>query len=197
MLNALCQWVIFLKANGKSLNSHQVYCCLINAYSYVNMDFCFLSSLHNTALRSLVVSYDIVCQWSIHLWERMRRYPHDLHINTASDVQFQFLVPKFHLPAHIMACQTKFSFNFNHNVGRTDGEAPERGWSHINPVALSTREMGPGHRRDTLDDHFGDWNWKKTCLMGEYSWFTYVTYSDLLIYRRIITSEDSGSCGRV
>ncbi|KAG1828772.1 hypothetical protein DFJ58DRAFT_848924 [Suillus subalutaceus] len=22
--------------------------------------------------------------------------------------------------------------------------------------------MGPGTRRDTLDDHFGNWNWKKT-----------------------------------
>lgn len=51
-------------------------------------------------------------------------------------------------------------------VGRTDGEAPERGWSHINPVATSTREMGPGSRRDTLDDHFSDWNWKKTTGMG-------------------------------
>ncbi|TFK61214.1 hypothetical protein BDN72DRAFT_778493, partial [Pluteus cervinus] len=51
-------------------------------------------------------------------------------------------------------------------VGRTDGEAPERGWSHINPIALSTCEMGPGSRRDTLDDHFGDLNWKKTYQMG-------------------------------
>lgn len=26
--------------------------------------------------------------------------------------------------------------------------------------------MGPGCRRDTLDDHFGDWNWKKTVGLG-------------------------------
>ncbi|EDR04377.1 uncharacterized protein LACBIDRAFT_304593 [Laccaria bicolor S238N-H82] len=26
--------------------------------------------------------------------------------------------------------------------------------------------MGPGSRRDTLDNHFGAWNWKKTKLMG-------------------------------
>ncbi|KAG1872496.1 hypothetical protein DFJ58DRAFT_677370 [Suillus subalutaceus] len=25
---------------------------------------------------------------------------------------------------------------------------------------------GPGNRRDTLDDHFGDWNWKKIILLG-------------------------------
>ncbi|KAG5651245.1 hypothetical protein H0H81_009341, partial [Sphagnurus paluster] len=28
-------------------------------------------------------------------------------------------------------------------------------------MASSTREMGPGSRRDTLDDHFGDRNWAK------------------------------------
>ncbi|KAG1788560.1 uncharacterized protein HD556DRAFT_1447770 [Suillus plorans] len=26
--------------------------------------------------------------------------------------------------------------------------------------------MGPGSRRDTLDDHFGDWNWKKSVGLG-------------------------------
>jgi hypothetical protein len=26
--------------------------------------------------------------------------------------------------------------------------------------------MGPGARRDTLDDHFGDWNWKKITMLG-------------------------------
>jgi hypothetical protein len=26
--------------------------------------------------------------------------------------------------------------------------------------------MGPGHRRDVMDDHFGDSNWRKTAKMG-------------------------------
>jgi hypothetical protein len=33
-------------------------------------------------------------------------------------------------------------------------------------MAASTREMGPGSRRDTLDDHFGDRNWAKITQMG-------------------------------
>lgn len=77
-----------------------------------------------------------------------------------------FFVPKFHLPAHIEKCQTTFSFNFKRGIGRMDGEAPERGWANINPVASSTKEMGPGARRDTLDDFFGDWNWKKVVGLG-------------------------------
>ncbi|KAG1797493.1 uncharacterized protein HD556DRAFT_1431147 [Suillus plorans] len=72
-----------------------------------------------------------------------------------------YFVPKFHLAAHIEICQTQFSFNWTPGVGQTDGEAPERGWANINRVASSTKEMGPGARRDMLNDHFSDWNWKK------------------------------------
>ncbi|KAF8883132.1 hypothetical protein BD779DRAFT_1444238, partial [Infundibulicybe gibba] len=133
---------------------------------YINMDYFFFSSIRDTSLTDIVVSYDIACQWSINIWARMKSYPHYLHTDYNGRKAFYFLVPKFHLPAHVMACQTTFSFNFNRYVGRTDGEAPERGWSHNNPIASSVKEMGPGSRRDTMDDHFGDWNWKKTTLLG-------------------------------
>ena len=131
------------------------------------MDYVFFLSLQGSEVIEIVVSYDIACQWSVNIWQRMNEYPHWMHTDHASNKSFYFLIPKFHLPAHIMACQTTFSFNFNRFVGRTDGEAPERGWAQINPVATSTAEMGPGHRRDTLDDHFGDGNWRKTTTMGE------------------------------
>ncbi|KAJ7270337.1 hypothetical protein C8J57DRAFT_1435473 [Mycena rebaudengoi] len=72
----------------------------------------------------------------------------------------------FHLPAHIEACNILFSFNLTPFVGQTDGEAPERGWANVNPLAASTKEMGPGSRRDTIDDHYNDWNWKKIIAMG-------------------------------
>jgi hypothetical protein len=48
-----------------------------------------------------------------------------------------------------------------------DGKAPEWGWAVTNAVANSTKEMGPGSRCDTLDDHFGDYNWRKVLLMGK------------------------------
>lgn len=80
-----------------------------------------------------------------------------------------FLVPKFHLPAHIEACNLKYSFHLTPDVGQTDGEAPERGWADANPLARSTKEMGPGSRRDTLDDHFNDWNHKKIIALGKLS----------------------------
>jgi hypothetical protein len=114
---------------------------------------------------NLVVSYDIVCQWHKNLWHRMKVLPHSWHVDQGT-TKVTFLVPKFHLPAHVEFCNNTFSFNLTKGVGRTDGEGPERGWDHINPMAASTKEMGPGSRRDTLDDHFGDWNWKKIVGLG-------------------------------
>ncbi|KAG1885233.1 hypothetical protein F4604DRAFT_1918904 [Suillus subluteus] len=133
---------------------------------YLNMDYLFLSSMQSSSeISALNISYDIACQWSKHLWTRMSAFPHEYHIKH-DQKSITFLVPKFHLPAHVAKCQSNFSFNFIKGVGRTDGEAPERGWADINPIATSTRKMGPGSRRDTLDDHFNDWNWKKICTMG-------------------------------
>jgi hypothetical protein len=131
------------------------------------MDYLFFSSLRKNEMTSIVVSYDIVCQWHKNLWHRMKVYPHSWHLDHDGKISIIFLIPKFHLPAHILYCHYHFSFNLTKYVGRTDGEAPERGWSDIDPLAPSIREMGPGSRRDVLDDNMGDSNHKKTMTMGE------------------------------
>lgn len=126
--------------------------------------------MKGSEVQTFVISYDIVCQWSINLRQRMKDY-----VESASDfflfrddAKVTFLVPKFHLPAHIAKCRTGFSFNLTKNVGRTEGEAPERGWVGPNALAPSTKEMGPGSCRDTLDFHFGDANHKKVIGLGNY-----------------------------
>lgn len=129
------------------------------------MDYFLLSTLRYHEYKRLVISYDIACQWSRKLLARCQSYPENCFLVLPLP-ETLFLVPKFHLPAHIAACQIKYSFNLTPGVGRTDGEAPERGWSDVNALATSTREMGPGSRRDTLDDNFGDYNWQKITAFG-------------------------------
>lgn len=131
------------------------------------MDYLLLSSTRDCKVKMLVVLYDIACQWSKKIWNRMSAYPHSMQWRKGQRV-IVFLVPKFHLPAHITACQIAYSFNYTPNVGRTEGEAPERGWSQLNGAAGSTKEMGPGSYRDTLDDLMGDLNYKKVKGMGEH-----------------------------
>ncbi|KAG1807133.1 uncharacterized protein BJ212DRAFT_1449387 [Suillus subaureus] len=135
---------------------------------YVNMDYIFFSTLqHASTVDVLNISYDIACQWSKHLWTQMLHYPSRMHLQP-DDKVLTFVVPKFHLPAHILSCQTKYSLNLIKGMARTDGKAVECGWSNINPIATSTWEMGPGSRQDILDDHFGDLNWCKVCNLGPF-----------------------------
>ncbi|KAJ7775778.1 hypothetical protein B0H14DRAFT_2401678, partial [Mycena olivaceomarginata] len=133
---------------------------------YINMDYMFFRSIAGSPLLRFFVSYDIACQWHINIWRRLAAYQDPDLLVAGNKPFYTFLVPKFHLPAHIEACNLRFSFHLTPEVGQTDGEAPERGWANANPLARSTKEMGPGSRRDTLDDHFNDWNHKKIVALG-------------------------------
>ncbi|KAF9521470.1 hypothetical protein CPB83DRAFT_823547 [Crepidotus variabilis] len=134
---------------------------------YCNMDYMFYQSLNTSGkVQAYVVSYDIACQWSKKLQSRMTAMDEDFFL-FKEGMTTKYLVPKFHLPAHVMACRSQYSFNYTQGVGRTDGEGIERGWNEINPLATSTREMGPGTRRDIIDAHFGDHNWRKTTSLGK------------------------------
>ncbi|KAJ7805097.1 hypothetical protein B0H14DRAFT_3091667 [Mycena olivaceomarginata] len=110
---------------------------------YLNMDYMFFRSIVDLPLIRFFVSYDIACQWHINIWKRLVEYQDPTITIDGNNKFFTFL------------------------VGQTDGEAPERGWANANPLARSTKEMGPGSRRDTLDDHFNDWNHKKIIAMGK------------------------------
>ncbi|KAK7027713.1 CxC2 domain-containing protein [Favolaschia claudopus] len=134
---------------------------------YINMDFLLWTSLANhDDVIQLFISYDIVCQWHKNIWTRLSKYGPELR-QRGLKRYYVWLIPKFHLPAHIEDCNIKFSFNLTPFVGQTDGEAPERGWANINSLAPSTQEMGPGARRDALDDAFNDSNHKKIVGLGK------------------------------
>ncbi|KAK7064875.1 CxC2 domain-containing protein [Favolaschia claudopus] len=128
---------------------------------YANMDWIFASFLRwiHQRLRK-VVSYDIVCQWYKQLKERLANLPPLVRLHIIL-LFFAFVIPKMHIHSHILACQLCFSLNLLPGAGQTDGEGIERPWANVGGVASSTREMGPGSRRDCLDDHWAFWNWCK------------------------------------
>lgn len=113
----------------------------------------------------MVVSYDIACQWHRHLPSRCECLPDHIAFDPVL-VDLEFVIPKFHIGAHGASCQSKFSLNFRRYMGRTDGENIERGWAWMNPASLSTREMGPGSRADTLDDQWGAFNFATLTRLG-------------------------------
>jgi len=123
-------------------------------------------TLIGTIIGLLVFSYDIACQWSRNLKSRMLRLPRGMWISPLILAKLQFFIPKLHIYGHGDKCQYRYSFNFQRWSARTDGEDPERFWSHLNPASLSTREMSPGARFDALDAHATHWNWRKIVNMG-------------------------------
>ncbi|KAG2740851.1 hypothetical protein P692DRAFT_201842407 [Suillus brevipes Sb2] len=123
---------------------------------YLNMDYFVFSALIGFTVTALNISYNIACQWSKKLWTRMDSMPAHLHV-PHDTMRIYYFIPKFHIGARIATCQTMFL---------TNGEAPKCKWANINRVSSSTKEMGPGSRRDTLEDHFGNWNWKKVTMLS-------------------------------
>ncbi|KAL0572707.1 hypothetical protein V5O48_009258 [Marasmius crinis-equi] len=101
-----------------------------------------------------------------HFATRMKELPEQVRLDIDPE-KWQFVVPKLHITGHNRECQENFAFHLLVGSGQTDGEGVERHWASIGPIATSTREMGPGHRRDTIDDHLSFWNWTKIIALGE------------------------------
>ncbi|KAJ3734621.1 hypothetical protein DFJ43DRAFT_1130773 [Lentinula guzmanii] len=133
---------------------------------YANMDYAFGSFLwHHDPAFTKVVSYDIACQWHKNVVRRVKLLPSLVSWDLSLHKIF-FAIPKLHIHGHQLACQLRFSLNWLWGAGRTDGEGVERPWAHLGPIASSTRDMGPGSRHGTMNDHFGHWNWVKLTGLG-------------------------------
>ncbi|KAJ7584013.1 hypothetical protein C8J56DRAFT_1005179 [Mycena floridula] len=132
-----------------------------------NMAFIFVSLLrHVLEIIAIVLSYDINCQFSKNFVTGIASLPPFIRFNVVVKL-FRWAIPKLHIMGHKPDCQREFNLNYMLGVGRTDGEGVEQPWANIGPVTMSTREMGPGHRHDTLDDHWHDWNWRKIVALGK------------------------------
>lgn len=144
---------------------------MLTPYRYCNIDYIVASVvtlLWPLALLPLLLSYDIICQWIKNLLERFGDPVFPAHLRTAVPTgDVRYVIPKYHFNGHKEANHNRFSLNFKRGSGRTDGEEVERNWFRHNSTAASTREMGPGSRHDTLDDHFGWNNFLKNIKLGK------------------------------
>ncbi|KAF7327202.1 CxC2 domain-containing protein [Mycena kentingensis (nom. inval.)] len=120
---------------------------------YCNMDWIVFSAILSVVVLALTISYDIACQWKVHLPERMARLP------TGS--------PSGTRTSHITTCSDENKLPHQPGVGKVDGEGIERLWSGLNPAALATKEMGLGNRADTIDDRLDNHNFLKNMRQGD------------------------------
>lgn len=135
--------------------------------SYINMDYAFWTAVLLTGVTIIVASYDIACQWSVNLHPRAKkRFPEQYAI--IATLAMICVIPNFHLHGHGPRCQEDYSLHFTECVGLSHMETVEQEWGHIGPVATSTKEMGPGARHATLDDHWSGWNFRKIVGFGNF-----------------------------
>jgi len=122
-----------------------------------NVDFALLQSLEKTGVdpdQGLMLIYDIVCQYFVHLLERIgHKLPPDLEIDCA--------IGLFYVHAHKAQCFFRYATSFIPGAGITVGEILESLWSGLNGISPSTRTATLAHRAEVLDDHACDSNHKK------------------------------------
>jgi hypothetical protein len=131
------------------------------------MDYAVASAwCHVRDLLFFLLSYDIMCQWSKNIRERLLKLPPGLRFQL---IQYfvKYVIPKLHILGHLRKCQEFFSLLYILGSAQADMEGIERIWSSSGLMGASTREMGPGSHQDTLDDFWHHWNWNKIVGMGE------------------------------
>ncbi|KAF7327199.1 CxC2 domain-containing protein [Mycena kentingensis (nom. inval.)] len=133
---------------------------------YCNMDWIVFSAILSVVVLALTISYDIACQWKVHLPERMARLPSHMH-KDLSQMTIQYGLPIWHSNSHITTCSDENKLPHQPGVGKVDGEGIERLWSGLNPAALATKEMGLGNRADTIDDRLDNHNFLKNMRQGD------------------------------
>ncbi|KAJ7050115.1 hypothetical protein C8F01DRAFT_1264382 [Mycena amicta] len=132
------------------------------------MDWIFLNAVGATTVKRIVISYDIACQWKVHVHERAEKLASKPGITTKLDEYHLTLVlPVWHAVAHERSCQATNSLTYAMGVGRTDGEGIERTWAILNPIAFSTKEMGEGNRHDTIEGKVDHVNFEKNVKEGD------------------------------
>jgi hypothetical protein len=123
-----------------------------------NADFSFLKGLKHAHVQydqTVLLIYDIICQYIIYILERIGHHlPPGLVIDAA--------IGLFHVHAHKEQCFFQYAPTFIPGTGIVAGEILESLWSSLNSISPMARTATLANRAETLDDHATDSNHKKS-----------------------------------
>lgn len=98
--------------------------CAHGSHRYSNMDYIFGSAIQFIFVSTLLISYDIACQWFINLFKRVENdWPDE--IKPSACLKLIPAIPKLHEPMHGKRNHEVYSLNFIPGVGESDCECPE------------------------------------------------------------------------
>lgn len=111
----------------------------------------------------LIISYDSMCYYCKNIIPRFMAY----HPRVAHRIRSgRFIIPVCHCRNHVPECDPLYSYEYKPNTAHFHGESIEYPWPYFNALGPSIRQMNPGRRVDTLELHYGDWNYRKLTGMG-------------------------------
>ncbi|KAH9914838.1 uncharacterized protein B0H18DRAFT_824213, partial [Fomitopsis serialis] len=127
----------------------------------MNMDYALSQALRfYQGLGIFIIMYDIACQYSKKVVGRFTKAEEYLLWPILALIYWG--IGLFHIHGHQWDCLPKYSPDFIPGAGRVDGEVIETLWSPLNRISGSTRAMSTSHRKEVIDDHMNDANWRKT-----------------------------------
>ncbi|KAN0125265.1 hypothetical protein V8E53_015656 [Lactarius tabidus] len=126
----------------------------------INMDYslCKALSYNMESIPVALVMYDIMCQYKVHLKERVERSP---ELSIPDSLELRTGIGLFHIHGHQDSCLPRFSPSYIPGAKQVDGEIIETLWAPLNNISRSIRGMSLPHRQEVLDAHMNHSNWKK------------------------------------
>jgi len=129
------------------------------------MDYLIFKALNfnMSGIKAALICYDVMCQWSVHMKDRVNGN-RDLKI--PDGLELRLGIGLFHIHRHQDSCLARYSPSFIEGGRQIDGKTIETLWAPLNEISRSTRGMSTSHRREVIDDHMNDSNWKKLIDLG-------------------------------
>jgi hypothetical protein len=130
------------------------------------MDYSLSEALKRlNGISSTLVIYDIMCQYGKHLTQRLRDGP---YLDIPEGLKVKKGIGLFHIMGHQRTCHARYSPQFIKGAGQIDGEILETLWAPLDHITRSTRGMSTASRREMIDGHMNDSNFKKVIGIGAY-----------------------------
>jgi Kyakuja-Dileera-Zisupton transposase len=132
------------------------------------MDYSIFKALNFNmgGIQAALICYDVMCQWSVHMRDRVTG---SRHLKIPDGLELRLGIGLFHIHGHKDTCLARYSPSFIEGGRQIDGETIETLWAPLNEISRSTRGMSTSHRREVIDDHMNDSNWKKLVNLGRLS----------------------------
>ena len=131
------------------------------------MDYSIFKALsfNMEGIEAALISYDVMCQWSIHMLDRVTSSD---HLKLPNNLDLRLAIGLFHIHGHQDTCLARYSPSFIKGSRQIDGETIEMLWAPLNEITRSTRGMSTSHCQEVIDKHMNDSNWKKLIDLGKF-----------------------------